>query len=226
MDNFEMFCENINYKREKILNDIYNIKRLLKFKKITRNDYYKIIDDSNFFEKNKLYPLLDKDRVKDKKYWGFHASYFDVFNILYTLLNILKNNGKDKPKLIDIGCGIGNIIQVTNMMGYESFGIELLDNFIEYHNSYNLNVTYGDVFDNMNILRDMDVIYLYQPFYNDDLEIKFLNKLFHNTKDDVVVVYTHLNEEHPKWDILYNTELSDSNSIYSYILMKNKKYLK
>jgi hypothetical protein len=220
MKYLKLFNESID--SSNIRNDIKQIKKYLKYTGITENEYQKMIDDTHLFDSGKLFPT-DKDKKvlyddNDKgKYWGFHASYFGVFNILYTIKSILEKNGKSNIKLIDIGCGVGNVVRICNKMGYNSEGIEYQKELSKHHND--IRVKYGDVFDNMDSLKDKDVIYLYQPFYDDNLEAKFLNKLYDIVNEGTVVIYTHLSENPVKWDILKQHDIADDD-IYCYILMK------
>lgn len=219
------FNENINNVREHIRTKIQKIRKYLKYDGIDEKGYQKIIDDSNLFLEGELCPL-DREKIwltddnGDFKYWGFNATYFGIFDVLYTIKTILEESGKNSITLVDIGCGIGNIIRVCNKMGYKSEGIEFQDDLNICHDG--LKVKYGDVFNNMELLKNKDVIYLYQPFMDDKLESIFLDKLYDTVNDDTIVIYLHLTKRHKKWEVLKSDKLVKKGymDVYYKILMK------
>lgn len=195
---------------------------IVKFTKISKKDYLDKISKTGIFKKEELYPSSYDDcnyQGEYGKYWGFHASYFGVFHILQSIKYVLPTSN---PKLIDVGCGIGNVLYMCDLMGYSCTGIEYNENLKK--SKIFDNIIYGDVFNNMEIFKDIDLVYLYQPFYTDELETKFLDKLYKNTKEDVIVIYTHLNEEHIKWKTLHSFCIDNDNDVYTYILIKNKNF--
>ena len=59
------------------------------------------------------------------------------------------------------------------------------------HKYLNIDVAYGDCLKiDLSILNDVDVVYLYRPIYDDALASKLIEKIYSNTKDDVIIVYT------------------------------------
>lgn len=172
-----------------------------KFNSISNQEYQDILNKSDVFEKDKLYPKSEDDRTQNiGKYWGFHASDYGVFGVINSIYKILKKNGIKKPKIIDIGCGIGNIVRVSNMIGLDSYGIEINKDLKKFHTG--IKVEYGNIFSKLDLLKDKDIIYLYQPFRDENMEIKFMNKIYNHTKEDVVVIYNHYNLEHQKWSLV------------------------
>jgi hypothetical protein len=172
-----------------------------KFNTIGNDEYQDIINKSDVFEKDKLYPKLDDDKTQNSgKYWGFHASDYGVFGVINSIYKILKKNGIKKPKIIDIGCGVGNIVRVSNMIGLDSYGIEINKDLKKFHTD--IKVEYGNIFSKLNLLQDKDIIYLYQPFRDDSIEKKFMKMIYDYTKEDVVVIYNHFNFDHHKWRLV------------------------
>ncbi|MCB1713248.1 MAG: class I SAM-dependent methyltransferase, partial [Candidatus Riesia sp.] len=57
--------------------------------------------------------------------------------------DILRKYYKPGFKLLDIGCGVGNIMKLANHIGYQTTGIEVNKELKKYHNG--LNVIYGDI---------------------------------------------------------------------------------
>jgi hypothetical protein len=189
-----------------------------KFTKVSKKDYLHTISNIGIFEEGELYPASYDDRNYQGqygKYWGFHASYFGIFHILQSIKYILPNKN---PKLVDVGCGVGNVLSMCDLMGYSCMGIEYNENLKKFQ--IFINIIYGDVFNNIGVFKNVDLVYLYQPFYTDVLETKFLNDLYNNTKDDVIVVYTHMNEKHKKWETLSSFCIDNDNDVYTNILMK------
>lgn len=204
-DNFHV-NENIKDKNQhfKISDSISNLPTNTwdyKFKPISNDEYKDILNKTDLFEKDKLYPGTENDRTQNNnKYWGFHASEYGILGVIKSISKILNKNGIKKPKIIDIGCGIGNIIRATNMIGLDSYGIEINEDLKKFHTG--IKVYYGDIFSKLNLLQDKDIIYLYQPFRDDDIEKKFMSKIYNHTKQDVVVIYNAFNSYHKKWNII------------------------
>jgi SAM-dependent methyltransferase len=140
---------------------------------------------------------------KNGKYCREVKSPYECFNIL-SHIQMIKNK---KLKLCDIGCGIGTICYLSEKIGYKSFGIELNKKMKPIHKSLNIDVVYGDCLKiDLSILNDVDVIYLYRPIYDDILASKLIDRIYENTKDDVIIVYTmpdDITYENDKFDRIF-----------------------
>ena len=140
---------------------------------------------------------------KNGKYCREVKSPYDCFKTL-SHIQIIKNK---KLKLCDIGCGIGTICYLSEKIGYESFGIELNKKMKPIHQYLNIDVVYGDCLKiDLSILNDVDVVYLYRPIYDDALASKLIEKIYSNTKDDVIIVYTmpdDITYENDKFDRIF-----------------------
>lgn len=93
-------------------------------------------------------------------------------------------------KLLDIGCGLGNILKLGNEIGYQSTGIEINESLKKYHEG--LNVIYGDVLNiDLKFIKDFDVIYLYRPLGPLNKCNKLFEKLYKNCKDNCKIIYVY-----------------------------------
>src|SRR5258708_1971629 len=77
-----------------------------------------------------------RDRaISDKGYYKFVQALGK--EIAIGLLKIYKNLNKTNPTLIDIGCGIGNIVALATSLGYTASGIEIDELYTSLGNPYN-----------------------------------------------------------------------------------------
>ena len=101
---------------------------------------------------------------------------------------LLKRYYHKGSKLLDIGCGFGNILRLSNYIGYESTGIEINEKLSKYHKG--LNVIYGDILNmNLNFIKEFDIIYLYRPIEPLDKCDKLFDLLYDNMKDSCKIIY-------------------------------------
>ncbi|PCG19264.1 class I SAM-dependent methyltransferase [Brachyspira sp. G79] len=81
------------------------------YPRLTEEDKSKIYDTDNYVgwgSENKAFISMKKEKFK---------------RVIKSVLNY-KNSGK----LLDVGCGLGYLLEVANEMGFDSYGIELSKN--------------------------------------------------------------------------------------------------
>jgi len=153
---------------------------------------------------------------------------------------LLKKYYKPNSKLLDIGCGIGGIIEISNEIGYESYGIEINKDLSKYHE--NLNVIYGDILEiDPKFLNQYDIIYLYRPIGDIDKSNDLFNIIYDNCKSGCEIIYISPHQfdsdTYMKFNILENgikyesvddvTRKYPVKSRYDYVVFeKNNKYKK
>ena len=95
--------------------------------------------------------------------------------------------------LLDVGSGLGNIVKLGNAIGFKSSGIEINTELKPWNEG--LNITWGNFFEQGELMRDKDIIYMYRPLVKEKDMDKLLRHVLANTKDSVLIYIksTHLN---------------------------------
>lgn len=119
--------------------------------------------------------------------------------ILYFLDEIVEYYNKKgisihSLKFLDAGCGIGNILMIANLMGFNAYGIEIDSRNIRIAkklvtNSYRIRfeITKGDILTFKNYSH-YDVIYFYYPLYDYEKQKRFEAKLVNDMKVGAIVM--------------------------------------
>lgn len=151
-----------------------------RIRKIQRQ-YKKILSDSGF---------------KLRRGTSFYdpPTYWDVSDLTHEpiaapeqVVRCLVEYYKNGFSLLDIGAGYGNIMKISEIIGYKSTGIELKDTS-EY--TKGLDIIYDDFFNvDCDIISKFDVIYFYRPFQNEDQMDIFLDKVHNCSKTGAVIIY-------------------------------------
>lgn len=93
-------------------------------------------------------------------------------------------------KMCDMGCGNGLVTLYSQKLGLDAIGIEGQKRLEKIHKELGIKVYYGDFFKmGLSVLQDRDIIYLYQPVRSTKSSIELLDRIYNNTKDDVVILY-------------------------------------
>jgi len=149
------------------------------------------LDPENFDRfGNFIPPKIEGDRYT----YDNNKTYREVCSLFPRLyvLNAIKQAvfGDTKSKLCDIGCGIGTTVYFAEKMGFDAIGVEKQTILKKFHDKLNIKVIYGDFFNmDFSFLKDMDVIYLFRPIKDEKISDKLLNKIYRNTKKDVIIYY-------------------------------------
>lgn len=95
------------------------------------------------------------DRDRKKSYWG---NVPVSSNNLQCLYNIYKPN----MKLLDLGCGAGNVLRFAKNIGFDVFGVEFNKELTVYLGDYDY--IHGDITKlSKDFYKKFDVIYAYRP---------------------------------------------------------------
>lgn len=102
---------------------------------------------------------------------------------------LLEKYYKTGFKLLDIGCGMGNILKLGNAIGYDSYGIEVNHKLRKYHDG--LKVIYGDILNlpDYKFLKKFDVVYLYRPIEPLDKCNDLFEILHKHCKEGCKIIY-------------------------------------
>lgn len=107
-------------------------------------------------------------------------------------------------KMCDMGCGIGLVVKYCQLMGMDAMGVEYQrEEYEKIHKEFGIKVKYGNFFSmNLNFLKQMDIIYLYQPVHSKKTSFKLLDLISKNTKEEVVIVWSGM------WNSIYQELLN------------------
>ena len=104
-------------------------------------------------------------------------------------LKVLYNFNKD-ASFLDIGSGLGNILHLAKLIGFNDVsGIECNISLKKYN--HGLNVTWGDIYANTEILKGKKLIYLFRPYVKDEDMDKLLNFIYKHSDEDVIIFYNY-----------------------------------
>lgn len=146
----------------------------------------------------------------DGRHYGFIPTgglyHLYIFRRLYKVLEAkkLKNKRKtwlerkEKPRFLDAGCGIGNMLLLAEACGFRVSGIELdkkthkiaeklLHRDRRFYDGGRDKVFHGDIL-KFNKYKQYDVIYFYQPMSNGPLMSRFVWKLVKEMKVGAFIV--------------------------------------
>ena len=151
----------------------------------TVNDYNMFIRFSNRLSTSYI--------SKGKCHYGFIPSKNTV-DIIRTLLHI-RNQFPDEylmPRFLDIGCGIGNIVQIAYRLGFEAHGLEYSEKIYDVAKELTGRSSMSKVFkgDMLSFKKyhKYDVLYYYQPMSNVDVMSRFAKKLAKEMKPGAYVI--------------------------------------
>jgi 2-polyprenyl-3-methyl-5-hydroxy-6-metoxy-1,4-benzoquinol methylase len=133
----------------------------------------------------------DYDLKDGTKCFGFIPyPYNSALN--YTLTNIYNkfDRSVNWPKFLDIGCGIGNIVMLANLIGFTSDGIEYdpkIYKVAKHLELYRSTIFKGDM-RKFKRYHEYDVLYYYRPILCDEAMKKFSHKLAETVKPGAYVI--------------------------------------
>jgi len=132
----------------------------------------------------------DKADAHHKKRWAMGHYHFiprdtgNVMNMLVLARKYITNLGKlDRPKFLDCGCGVGNVVILANFVGFNAYGIEYdtvtLARGKRLLKQFGMNpqrLMKGDIL-KYSKYHEYDMLYGYCPMNNHKFEQQFENKL-------------------------------------------------
>ena len=86
-------------------------------------DINKVIEQYNLYFQRKLGSIPGIYKKSNKDHYCFIPSR-DIVEIINTLYKVKEQLHTPPIKFLDCGCGIGNIMLIAEVVGYEVYGIE------------------------------------------------------------------------------------------------------
>lgn len=110
-------------------------------------------------------------RKENNQEFGYYLTY-NVYDLAVTL-NKLK-----KERVIDLGCGVGILMQVLNTLGFRTKGFEIEDCLITRAGYITNNVHKKDITEiTTEDIKDYEVLYFWEPIPGEALSRKFVENL-------------------------------------------------
>jgi len=114
-------------------------------------------------------------RGTEKEYeYIAYRNYELLIEQLLAVMGYLLDQGNWSPKFIDVGCGAGLITHLADTIGFDGFGIELRQEYVDYAKRFDvcdhLNIFKGDAFDHS--YKKYDVVYYYCPINDRELQTR------------------------------------------------------
>ena len=101
------------------------------------------------------------------------------------------------PVFCDAGCGIGNMLHFTALMGYKSFGYDINIGLQPIHKKIKADVTYGNLLEmDLTRMKKADIVYMYRPINNRNKMKQMLQLIYNNTREDVIIIYNYPHMKH------------------------------
>jgi len=200
--------------------------KLYNFKKINEQ-YYQNILKKNF----NIFKKFDLKKNDGKYIYPNKNGFFTYVPSPIPIENVLLKYYKPNLNLLDIGCGIGNILELSTEIGYNSYGVEINKRLSKYHKELNLNVKYDNILNmDLSFLKNIDIIYLYRPIGDIEKSNILFEKIYKYCKNSCKIIYLlpHLFEIKTirKYIIIEKENFNIENESYNYIVLKkNKNYI-
>lgn len=99
--------------------------------------------------------------------------------LLHQIAEIFHNDkGRYPESFIDLGCGIGNILIVAKQLGYKVSGVEINPEYVKVCKEHlpDDNIVQDDLW-TWEPKEEVDIIFMYKPFHNEDLWTRFIRRL-------------------------------------------------
>ena len=171
---------------------------------------YVIKQYNTYFQKQMKRPY-QYNVARQGDYFPFIPSS-DAAWVIDRLTRVQMHQDGMKLKLIDCGCGIGNVMLLAKSIGYYVYGIEYdLESSKIAESLTDSKVVCGDIltFDGY---ADFDVIYYYTPIRDVDKMRKFLEKIINDMKvGGIIVSYSEIDNSQIGESL---EELSDIPGVY------------
>ena len=101
---------------------------------------------------------------------------------------VIKFTGRNVGKVLDIGCGTGDRLDVFRNMGFETYGVETSDSAHYAKEHLKLNVKKGDLFSSYFPDKVFDVVTLYHVLEHTHDPMKVCKEVYRILKDDGFLV--------------------------------------
>jgi len=145
---------------------------------------YKCIDCNIVYLQDGIYDTSDK-KLYFFEYYGDSGRYFfRVFNRIFLLNKTTKITGfKKTGKILDIGCGNGEFLEMMAQLGWDIFGVEPCTEMYDFLSTRLKGKVVKDVTD-LPVDVQFDVITLWHVFEHVDQPIDLLKDIYKRLKKD------------------------------------------
>lgn len=124
----------------------------------------------------------------------FQSKNWNFVPVQHELLAHLYQIYKDGFKFIDLGCGIGNVLEFAHNIGYDVLGVENNPDYLKYNNFKVLQQDIKSL--EPDFYKQFDVIYCYLPL-KDEME-HYINYVVESMKLNSYIVTPLLSLDNPK----------------------------
>lgn len=162
----------------------YKVENTMKNEKCRCHDLISILRNyDSYFSRMLSFSQEKKQTTANGKHYHFipARSQKVLMNQFEALIPMFKN---PRPRFIDCGCGIGNIIMLANQVGYACSGIEFDKDTCDIAKSivgYNSTIYKGDI-TRHKYYNQYDLIYFYVPIRNISKMEMFIRKVIKHSK--------------------------------------------
>lgn len=142
---------------------------------ILKNYYYIIID---------IFRDYTQTQSNELKYFQAIPMSSSVISDLATI----RKSFNEIPKLLDVGCGKGNILSLASVLGFNAHGIEYRKEYKEDLIKIRAKFKIGEAFD----IKDYDyydVIYAYMPISDHEKMFKLLNVIDNQISEGKLILF-------------------------------------
>lgn len=197
---------------EKLVN---NLKRIFD----NLNEYCSLDISSHLYE-NKIRSYT-KDEISYKKgeYPFIPHRVDESFNYIKESIRLFKQlNNKNPKTFLDLGCGIGNILEIAKLNGLESTGVELNETLINLGKQIRpeVNIIHDDILKWIP-KQKYDIVWFYKPLCDHMLWNKFLLRFYKRFPNDQIFICSLDGNElvnKKKSKVIYVNDSYNENIIY------------
>ncbi len=114
---------------------------------------------------------------------------------------VVKFTGRSSGKVLDVGCGTGDRLDVFRSKGFETYGVETSDSANYAREHLHLNVSKGDLFSAQFQDRSFDIVTLYNVLEHTHHPSRVCNEIHRIVKDDGFLVIQIPNKDSLQYKI-------------------------
>jgi SAM-dependent methyltransferase len=145
----------------------------------------------------------EDDIAENKNFWYYipfcnEEDLFEAFSLAKENLerNVLPYRKNQNIRFLDVGAGTGRIVKIAKDFGFDAFGIEYEEEYIKAgRNAFGFSekeLFQKDAFDiDMDLLKDVDIIYTYMPVRHRELMGKLHCQLYSRAKYHAILLEMH-----------------------------------
>lgn len=111
--------------------------------------------------------------------------------LISAILKITAWTKRSDLKFLDLGCGVGNIMLVAELLGLQAKGVEVdQDYIVRADYPMHSNIILGDLLEiDTKQFEDIDIYYAYVPLRNSELMLKVLTRFYSAAKQGAYLIF-------------------------------------